>query len=1046
MPNPKDIIDRFASNIQGEQSRIYNLKGSSAALFFAVTNKPFVAVAADDESCRRLMSDTAFYRSMLGLRNKDICFLPPPNGPKTAGERAMAVWDLFSGDSDMSVITTAAALESSVHHPDHLTDSGRGLILQKGREISRDEATARLHGLGYERAPLVAEPGQYGMRGYILDVFPSTSEQPFRVEFFGDTIDSIRIFEIDTQRSVSETESIRILPAAEPADGISLKDYITGRRVYYSESVHAEMPPDAVALSRLQIAGEGMDAGALGMSGIGLLPEERGGILDLPSAIKDLRERQGQRVIIVASSSAQAERLMDIMREAGEVCPQIHVDALVGYERMVSVTVGNLSEGLWLPGLAIITELEMFGGRPAYRPLKKSKLGALIESIDDLTPGDFVVHVDRGIGKFEGLVRRSIEGSEYDMVMLGYAGGDRIYLPLYAIDKIRKYRAEEGVRPELEKLGAKKWQKTRERVKKRIMDMAAKLIKLYAERESEPAEPCSPDGVMHSEFDDFFPYEETPDQLKATIEIKRDMEGIKPMDRLLCGDVGYGKTEVAMKAAFKAVFDGRQVAVLVPTTILCEQHLRIFKKRFAAFPVRIDNLSRFKSKAERSKTLERVKNGEVDIIISTHALLRSGAGFQDLGLLIIDEEHRFGVRQKEKIKELKKGVHVLSMSATPIPRTLQMSLSGIRSMSLIETPPEEREAVRTTVAEFSEVLIKQAIGFELERGGQVFYVHNRIKDIHKVADMLKRAAPNAKTAIAHGQMPEAELEDIMLRFLDGRIDLLLCTAIIGAGIDVPTANTIVIDMADKMGLADLYQLRGRVGRGNTKAYAYLIAPKGGAMTDEARRRLEAIQELSYMGAGVRLAMKDLEIRGAGNLLGAEQSGSVNDVGFDLYMEMLESAVAELKGMPKKEKIKTAIDIGLAAFIPEEYVDDITLRLSLYRRISACSTDSAIESLRAEIHDRFGKSPDSVNNLLDIRKLGIAAESLMITSIKAAPAGLRFALADGALISADAVLKALGGDKVRFMADGFMVTPGKSGVVGEIASVMKKLQDAIPAAA
>jgi transcription-repair coupling factor (superfamily II helicase) len=497
------------------------------------------------------------------------------------------------------------------------------------------------------------------------------------------------------------------------------------------------------------------------------------------------------------------------------------------------------------------------------------------------------------------------------------------------------------------------------------------------------------------------------------------MESERPTDRLLCGDVGYGKTEVAMRAAFKAVYDGKQVAVLVPTTILCEQHYLTFKSRFSAFPVKIASLSRFKSKREQDLTVRALAKGEIDIIIGTHGLLRKGIAFSDLGLLIIDEEHRFGVGQKERIKEIRKGVDVLSMTATPIPRTLHMALSGIRGMSVIETPPEERLAVRSMAAVFDEGLIKEAIERELQRNGQVLFVHNTVYDIEKAAGMLKRLLPEARFAVAHGQMPERRLEDVMLRFMRGAVDVLVSTTIIGSGIDIPTANTIIIDRADKIGLSDLYQLRGRVGRSNVRAYAYFLVPGMDIITEEAKKRLQAIREMSYLGAGFRLAMKDLEMRGAGNLLGPEQSGHIHAVGFDMYVEMLENAVAELKGVEVKEEIEPSITLRIAALIPEWYIEDMTLRLSVYRRIAGAKDMESIEDIASEMKDRFGGLPDEVGNLLEIMRLKIMAKRLSVTKISESDGKVRFAFADETPVKTDAVFglqRTFPG--IRFSKDGF----------------------------
>jgi transcription-repair coupling factor (superfamily II helicase) len=604
-------------------------------------------------------------------------------------------------------------------------------------------------------------------------------------------------------------------------------------------------------------------------------------------------------------------------------------------------------------------------------------------------------------------------------MQIEYDGG-RLYLPLHGINKISKYHAEEGITPKIDRLGGRTWQRTKAKVKKKIEDMAQKLVTLYAEREVHKGFTFSPDTELHREFDSFFPYEETPDQVKAIEDIKKDMETEKPMDRLVCGDVGYGKTEVAMRSAFKAVYDGMQAAVLVPTTILCEQHARNFKARFSAFPVTIDSLSRFKSAKNRQKTMKALADGDIDIVIGTHSLLGKDVSFHNLGLLVIDEEHRFGVRQKEKIKELRKGIDVITLTATPIPRTLSMALSDIRDMSIIETPPEERLAAKSIVSRFDRALIKEAVAREIERNGQVFFVHNRIKDIYKIADLLRMLLPSLRIAVAHGQMDEKELEQVMLQFYDSSTDVLVSTAIIGSGLDIPTANTIIINRADMMGLADLYQLKGRVGRGNVRAYAYFLIPGEEIITEEAKKRLQAIQDMSYLGAGFRLALKDLEIRGAGNLLGAEQSGHIHAIGFDLYMEMLEHAVAELKGQKIEEDFEPSITVRANAFIPEEYVGDITLRLSLYRKIASSKSHGTLQEIASEVEDRFGRIPYEVSNLLRIMRLKITARELLITKIQDFHGTVRVLFSPDTKIEPTDIFSLRGKitEKMRFLPEGF----------------------------
>jgi transcription-repair coupling factor (superfamily II helicase) len=1009
-------------DIINEKSRIYNLPGSSAALLFAIYDKSFFAVELTEELAEELYKDINFFRE--AFKKDPVFFLPDPDGPSLSGERAKIVFSLRKNDS---LVSSFKNLKSPIWSREEIH---KNIInLEKGLEIPRAEIEKRLQEIGYKNASLVVEKGEYSRRGWLLDIFPSTSETPIRLEFFGDEIDSIKVFDIETQRSTEEVYQFLIFPAEDPIMGTTLLELMDGKRYFFTNSIQERegLPENITFFSKYSITGSGYDAGVLSIKGLGILPEERKHLEELPQKIRYLQKEN--RIAIISSSNGQAERLKNMLREEDVIAPIIDKTEIFGYEGNISITIGELSTGLFLPGILILTEKEIFGGRPGYRPIKKSKVSRLLTSLEDLRPGDFIVHRDHGIGRFHGLIRQSIEGIEEDLMLIEYEGG-RLYIPLQGINSIQKYHAEEGIVPKIDRLGGKTWQRTKERVRKKIQDMAEKLITLYAEREVYRGFSFSPDTELHKEFDSFFPYEETPDQIEAIEDIKKDMESEKPMDRLICGDVGYGKTEIAMRAAFKAIYDGMQVAVLVPTTILCEQHYRTFKTRFSAFPVRIDYLSRFKSKKEQKETIKTISNGDIDIIIGTHSLLGKDISFHKLGLLIIDEEHRFGVRQKEKIKELKKSIDVITLTATPIPRTLSMTLSDIRDMSIIETPPEERLAVKSTVSVYDNELIKETIKRELERNGQVFFVHNRIKDIYKITESLTRLIPSSRNvdystyvpriAVAHGQMPERELETIMLEFYKGKIDVLVSTAIIGSGLDIPTANTIIINRADTMGLADLYQLRGRVGRSNIKAYSYFLIPGEDVITEEARKRLQAIQEMSYLGAGLRLAMKDLEIRGAGNLLGSEQSGHIHAVGFDLYMEMLEKAVAELKGLKIEEEFEPSISLRANAFITEEYLDDITLRLSIYRRIASAKTHEVLKAIELEMEDRFGKLPEEVKNLIDIMRLKIMAKNLLVMKIRDIDGMVRITFSPDTKVEPHEIfeLQKKRDRRIRFLPDGF----------------------------
>ncbi len=691
----------------------------------------------------------------------------------------------------------------------------------------------------------------------------------------------------------------------------------------------------------------------------------------------------------------------------------------------------------------MLTEKEIFGERAALKPIGKSHISRLLSSIEDFKEGDFIVHIQHGIGRFLGIRRQKAWEQETDFIAIEYLGGDRLYVPLDRINQVQKYNAPNGIMPKIDRLGGKTWQRTKQKVKEKVKDMAEKLLKLYAKRTTAKGYAFSQDTELHREFDGFFLYEETPDQLTAVEEIKRDMENITPMDRLLCGDVGYGKTEVAIRAAFKAFYDSKQVAMLAPTTILAEQHYNTFLSRFAAFPARIALLSRFQSKAEQKEIVKALSTGDIDIVIGTHRLLAKDVSFNDLGLLIIDEEHKFGVTHKEKMKALKTNVDVLTLSATPIPRTLHMALSGIRAMSAIETPPEERLAVKSIVARLSPEIIEDALTKEIDRKGQVFFVHNRIEDIYKIATFLQGLCPHAKIEVAHGQMSEKILEKVMMSFMTGELDILVSTAIIGAGLDIPNANTIIINRADKFGLADLYQLKGRVGRSNVKAYAYFLIPGEDLITPEARKRLEAIQELSYLGAGFRLALKDLEIRGAGNLLGAEQSGHIEAVGFDLYIEMLEEAVRELKGEEITPEIEPLLELKIAAMISEQYVEDANLRLGLYRRLASVKTAEKLKDFLSELKDRFGEPPEETLRLIDVMELKLMAKKLLITKIQNISGMIGVIFATNTKVTPQMLFSLYDKKKrhIKYLPDGLeMDLKGKrwEEVFGELKGIMEKL--------
>jgi transcription-repair coupling factor (superfamily II helicase) len=713
-----------------------------------------------------------------------------------------------------------------------------------------------------------------------------------------------------------------------------------------------------------------------------------------------------ERVLIAAPNQGEVERLAGLMQEYGVAyrigsrteqaeSATVYTESsyLAGDLRTPVIVRAAIANGVQVMELDRVAsgQLVIIGAndisddvdvyaRPAR---KRSKTAAFVSDFRDLAVGDYVVHVEHGIARYDGL--RNIEqpdGSNLELMILSFAEETKLYVPLTRLDLIQKYRSTDtGPAPQLNRLGNPAWAKTKARVKKAMQDMAEELLKLYAQRKAAVGTAFSPDNNMQREFEDAFDYNETDDQLSAIRDIKADMESTQPMDRLLCGDVGYGKTEVAMRAAFKAVQDGKQVAVLTPTTVLCFQHFESFKKRFSKFPVNIEMLSRFRTAKEKKDVLERTEQGKVDILIGTHAVLSQGLKFQDLGLLVVDEEQRFGVRHKERLKQMRAAIDVLSMSATPIPRTLNMSLVGLRDMSLIETPPKDRMAIQTIVAKFDEKLVRTAIEVELERNGQVYFVHNRVETIYELASKIRELVPQARVVVAHGQMPEAELERAMLAFMDGEYDVLCATSIIENGLDIPRANTIIINRADRHGLSELYQLRGRVGRSNRRAYAYLLIPPEQQLTEIARRRLAALKEFSDLGAGFKIAALDLELRGAGNMLGGEQSGHIEAIGFEMYTSMLEEAVSRLKGEAREERPQVTVSLGISLRIDDSYIPEEGQRLRMYKRIAGAESDAVLTEVRAELEDRYGKPPESVLHLLLAGEIRLTCERLGIAQIE-----------------------------------------------------------------
>ena len=720
-------------------------------------------------------------------------------------------------------------------------------------------------------------------------------------------------------------------------------------------------------------------------------PKYQGGVKALVDDLR-VRVKRGESVIFVVPTSGKVDRLREILKDY-----EIPFSTLTGEKEKreaapatsetggTFIARGEIREGVAFPDLRQLwlADADLFGGFDwaARGRRERSGISSFISDLGDLKVGDYVVHIDHGIGIYQGLRQIAVTGAARDFMLLTFQDEARLYVPLERLDLVEKYRSHEGAKPPLDRLGGATWERTKTRVKRALRDMAAELLQLYADRKMRGGVAASSDTPWQREFEDAFAFEETPDQLTAIADIKRDLESPEPMDRLLCGDVGYGKTELAMRAAFKVVQDGRQVAVLTPTTVLAFQHYNTFRQRMAAFPIRVEMLSRFRTPAEQKKVVAEAEAGRVDILIGTHRLLSKDVRLRDLGLLIVDEEQRFGVAAKEKLKKVKSGVDVLTMSATPIPRTLHMSLGGLRDLSVIETPPRGRLAIQTTVAPFNQALIQSAILQEMQRQGQAFFVHNRVESIFQMASLLQRLLPNVRFGVAHGQMGEKDLEQAMLKFMRAEFDVLVATSLIENGLDIPRANTIIVNHADKLGLADLYQLRGRVGRSDRRAYAYFLIGSEESLTAIARRRLAALKEFSDLGAGFRLAALDLELRGAGNLLGAEQHGHLNAIGIDLYLKMLEQTVEELRGAPAKLEVRTSLNLGLDIKIPDSYIPDENQRLRMYKRISSTATPAERADLEAELADRFGPIPPSVSNLLDYALLKTAAERLLVQTVE-----------------------------------------------------------------
>lgn len=956
-----------------ENKEITNISIASFSLGLCLFQENYLIFEDTEESAYKLYLCIKSFSEFLNIENR-IIFLP-----KEDSERAKSIFRIFH-ENQKRVITTKEASKVARN----IYDSA--IFIKIGDQIEREALYTKLIQAGYRSVEMVTQEGEFSQHGWIFDIWPISEDYPIRVEFFGDEIESIKNFYPDTQRSFKEKDKIWIIPAEENADRLNLMELFSFDKVFYVGGQPEFEHHNLVKISHLpfRFSSEAVDAEDKSFAGVGILPNERNTLNDFPRNLKNL----DTPIIFALSVHGRARAVKEILFNYDIIAPIIPRNEVGKYSGKYVITVSDIEEGFFRENLIVITDSELFTEKPIKRKkpiIQKIPLDGL-----EITEGDYVVHKDHGIGIFKGIKRQLYEDIEEDVLILEYKDGDILYVPTWNIEKIYRYSAKEGFIPPLDKLGSNRWQKAKERERKRIQDIADKLLKLYAQRKTPRGFVYSEDTEIHKNFDEFFPYEETEDQQKAINEILNKMRQPLPIEVLLCGDAGYGKTEIAMRAAFRAVYDGKQVAVLVPTTLLCEQHYRTFKKRFEAFPVKIDYLSRFRSAKEIKEVIENTKKGKVDILIGTHMMILKDVDFFDLGLLIIDEEQKFGVIQKERLKEKYPKVDLIMITATPIPRTLQIGLSGIWDIFVIQTPPKDRLAVRTFIIHENETIIKEAIEKELQRGGQVFFLHNRIHDIELIKSKIQRLVPQARIAIAHGRMKEKVVDKVMLDFLDGKIDILLCTSIIASGLDIPNVNTIIVDQAHMFGLSDLYQIRGRVGRSSRQANAYLIVPEESALTENAKKRIKAIQQMSYLGAGFHIALKDLEIRGAGELFGVEQSG-INRLGFDLYIEMLNEAINEAKGQVYKVIKLPEVKTSVNAFIPEDYIKETSMRIRIYRKLSQVSDLADVNKIYEEVFDRFGNPPEEVENLFRVSQLRVAASKIHIEKIQQKKTSFRFTL-------------------------------------------------------
>ena len=1007
---------------------------------------PYRLILAEDERrAREIYEDYRFYdRKVYSYPAKDLLFFQADIHGNLLIRQRMKVIKALLEEKELTVVTS---IDGCMDFLESLEKIKEQLIhYESDSTVDIEQLKNQLVALGYERVGQVEMPGQFSVRGGIVDIYCLTEENPWRIELWGDEIDSIRSFDPESQRSLENLEELTIYPAVEhigDKDMVSFLDYFPEERTiifldepnrltekggaveeeYRQSRMHREEKgsrnlPENWLCSFEQLQKELNKRNCISVCA--LEPKQAGWkvrekfYLEVKSIsaynnsfellVKDLHQykKQGYRIALLSGSRTRAERLAKDLQEEGlaafygqdydrEICPG-----------EIMVVYGHAKKGFEYPLIkfAVMTESDIFG-QEQKKKKKKNYSGSRIQDFAELSIGDFVVHEKHGLGIYRGIEKVEVDRIVKDYIKIEYRGGSNLYIPATQLDCLQKYSgADASKAPKLNKLGTQEWNKTKSKVRGAVKNIAKELVELYAVRQEKEGYVCGPDTVWQREFEEMFPYEETEDQLSAIEDAKRDMESTRIMDRLICGDVGYGKTEVALRAAFKEVQESRQVAYLAPTTILAQQIYNTFVQRMKEFPVRVELLCRFRTPAQQKKAIEDLKKGQVDVIIGTHRILSKDVQFKNLGLLIVDEEQRFGVTHKEKIKQLKKDVDVLTLTATPIPRTLHMSLIGIRDMSVLEEPPMDRMPIQTYVMEYDEETVREAINRELRRGGQVYYVYNRVTDIADVALRIAKLVPDARVDFAHGQMSERELENVMYSFVNGDIDVLVSTTIIETGLDISNVNTMIIHDSDRYGLSQLYQLRGRIGRSNRTAYAFLMYRKNVMLKETAEKRLAAIREYMDLGSGFKIAMRDLELRGAGNLLGAQQHGHMNAVGYDLYCKMLNEAVKEAKGIHTMEDFETSVDLNVDAYIPDSYISNEFQKLDIYKRIAGIETQQDYDDMLEELLDRFGEPGKAVLNLLAIAKLKAIAHQGYVTEIKQTGKTVRFTLYEKARLNTE----------------------------------------------